>query len=65
MREAAVPHEHVLDRAGQLDNARSVSWIASRDPDEREQVLARLGELLPEGAYAVPNLANILWARRS
>ena len=63
--EEAVPHEHVLDRAGQLENARSVSWIASRDPDERERVVARLGELLPEGTYAVPNLANVLWARRS
>ena len=63
--EAAVPHDHVLDRAGALDNARSVSWIASRDPDERDRVLERLGELLPEGVYAVPNLANVLWATRS
>jgi SAM-dependent methyltransferase len=64
-REAAVPHDHVLDRAGQLDNARSVSWIASRDPVEVEQVVARLGELLPDGVYAVPNLANVVWATRS
>ena len=63
--EAAVPHDHVLDRAGQLDNARSVSWIASRDPVEVEQVVARLGELLPDGVYAVPNLANVGWATRS
>lgn len=63
--EAAVPHDHVLDRSGHLDNARSVSWIASRDPDERERVIARLGELLPEGTYAVPNLANVLWAVRT
>jgi SAM-dependent methyltransferase len=61
---AAVPHDHVLDRRGHLDNARSVSWIASRVPDERERVLARLGELLPEGDYSVPNLANVLWAVR-
>ena len=63
--EAKVPHDHVLDRAGLLDNARSVSWIASRDVDERERVLARLGELLPEGVYALPNVANVLWAKRS
>jgi SAM-dependent methyltransferase len=63
--EDAVPHDHVLDRAGQLDNARSVSWVASREPDERDRVLARLGELLPDGVYAVPNLANVLWATRS
>jgi hypothetical protein len=60
-----VPHDHVLARAGHLDNARSVSWIASREPEEREQVIARLGELLPEGVYVVPNLANLLWATRA
>ena len=63
--EEAVPHDHVLDRAGALDNARSVSWIASRDPVEREQVIARLGELLPEGVYSVPNLANVLWTTKT
>jgi SAM-dependent methyltransferase len=65
VQEGAVPHEHTLDRTGALDNARSVSWVASRDADERERVLARLGELLPDGVYAVPNLANVLWSRRS
>jgi SAM-dependent methyltransferase len=63
--EDAVPHDHVLDHAQHLDNARSVSWIASREPQERERVIARLRELLPEGTYAVPNLANVLWAVRS
>lgn len=63
--EESMPHDHVLDRQGHLDNARSVSWIASRDADEREHVVARLGELLPDGIYAVPNLANVLWASRS
>ena len=56
----SVAHDHVLDRAGILDNLRSVSWIASRD--DREQVVARLGKLLPEGTYATPNLANVIWA---
>jgi SAM-dependent methyltransferase len=63
--EAAVPHDHVLDRQGLLDNARSVSWIASRPDDEQERVIARLGELLPEGTYSIPNLANVLWAVRT
>ncbi|HST15741.1 MAG TPA: class I SAM-dependent methyltransferase [Gaiellaceae bacterium] len=63
--EAAVRHEHVLDRAGLLGNARTVSWIASRPDEERNAVLARLGELLPEGTYSSPNLANVLWAARS
>jgi SAM-dependent methyltransferase len=63
--EAAVTHEHVLDRAGLLDNARTVSWVASRPAAERAAVLARLGELLPAGTYKSPNLANVLWATRS
>jgi bifunctional non-homologous end joining protein LigD len=37
----SVAHDHVLDRAGILDNLRSVSWIASRD--DGEDVIARLG----------------------
>jgi SAM-dependent methyltransferase len=62
--EAKVAHDHVLDRGGLLDNARSVSWIASRPDEEREAVLARLGSLLPEGTYAIPNLAHVLWSVR-
>ena len=57
-----VTHDHVLDRPGILDNLRSVSWIASRD--DREDVVARLGALLPEATYAIPNRANLIWARR-
>jgi SAM-dependent methyltransferase len=63
--ESGVPHDHVLDRVGLLDNARSVSWIASRPPDDHERVMRRLGELLPEGTYSIPNLANVLWAVRT
>ena len=59
----SVVHDHVLDRAEMLDNARSVSWIASRD--DRDEVVARLGELLPDGTYVIPNRANILWARKA
>jgi SAM-dependent methyltransferase len=57
-----VTHEHVLDRPGILDNLRSVSWIASRD--DREDEVARLGALLPEATYAIPNRANVIWARK-
>jgi SAM-dependent methyltransferase len=56
----SVPHDHVLDRDGILDNLRSVSWIASRD--DREEVIARLGALLPEATYAIPNRASVIWA---
>ena len=56
----SVPHDHVLDRDGILDNLRSVSWIASRD--DREEVIARLGALLPEATHAIPNRASVIWA---
>jgi SAM-dependent methyltransferase len=59
---SSVTHDHVLDRPGILDNLRSVSWIANRD--DREDVVARLGALLPEATYAIPNRANIIWARK-
>ena len=63
--EFAVAHDHVLNRNGLLDNARSVSWIASRSLDERGAVMTRLANLLPEGTYAIPNLAHVLWAVRA
>jgi SAM-dependent methyltransferase len=59
---SCITHDHVLDRAGILDNLRSVSWIASRD--DREDVVARLGALLPEATYAIPNRANLIWSRK-
>jgi ubiquinone/menaquinone biosynthesis C-methylase UbiE len=56
-------HDHVLDRSGVLDNLRSVSWIASRA--DGEEVVERLGALVPSGTYAIPNRANMLWAVRT
>ena len=52
----------MLDRAGLLDNLRSTSWIANRD--DSEKVVERLGALLPDATYAIPNLANVIWARK-
>lgn len=62
--EAVFPHDHVLDRNGMLDNVRSMSWIASKPAAEQETLIAQLGELVPEGTYAIPNVANVMWARR-
>jgi SAM-dependent methyltransferase len=62
--ESAVPHDHVLDRAGVLDNARSVSWIASLPDEERDAVMQRIDELLTDGPFAIPNRANTMWAVR-
>lgn len=58
----SVQHDHVLDHAGILDNLRSTSWIANRD--DGEAVVAELGALVPDGTYAVPNEATVIWARR-
>jgi SAM-dependent methyltransferase len=63
--ESGVPHDHVLDRAGLLENARTVSWIGSLPEEEQETIVKRLGELLPEGTFAIPNRANIMWAVRT
>ena len=60
---AFVTHDHVLDRSGILENLHTTSWIASRD--DRDEVVARLGALLPEGTYAIPNRANVIWARKA
>lgn len=57
-----VTHDHLLDRAGILDNLRSTSWIAIRD--DREEVVGRLGALLPEATYTFSNRANLIWARK-
>lgn len=63
--ERGVPHDHVLDRAGLIDNARTVSWIASRPDGEREAIIEHLDELLIDGTFAIPNRANIMWAIRA
>jgi len=64
--EAAVPHDHVLDRAGAVDTLGTTSWIASRPEEERAALRARFLELLPEErSYAIPNLANVMWAVRT
>jgi SAM-dependent methyltransferase len=65
LHEAAVPHDHLLDRAGLLDNARTASWIACRPQEEQDAILKRLDELLTDGPFAIPNSANILWAVRT
>jgi SAM-dependent methyltransferase len=63
--EARRAHDHVLDRQGLLDNVRSMSWIARRDPEEQAEIVQRLGALLPDATYAMPNRANAMWAVRA
>ena len=60
--EGAVDHEHVSSRDDVLAFAASVSWIANRD--DRDEVLAGLGSLLPEGEYTFRMQTNFEWATR-
>ena len=60
--EAFDDHEHVSDRDDVLALAASVSWIASRE--DREDVLAELGALLPEGEYRFTMRTELTWAIR-
>ena len=60
--EAFVDHELVSDRDDVLALAASVSWIASRD--DREDVLAELAALLPEGEYRFTMRTDVTWAIR-
>lgn len=58
----AVEHEQRAGRDEVLAFAASVSWIASRD--DRDEVLAELASLLPEGEYAFRMCTNVEWAAR-
>jgi SAM-dependent methyltransferase len=65
VREGAVPHDHVLDRAGVVDSVCTSSWIAIRPEAERTEIRARMFDLVTEErTYAIPNLANVMWAVR-
>jgi SAM-dependent methyltransferase len=61
--EEVVDHEQVIPRDDVLALAASVSWIAMRD--DREQILAELGEMLPPGEYVFPLRCELTWTIRS
>jgi len=61
--EEAVEHEQVSRRDDVLALAASVSWIAMRD--DREELLAELGDLLPPGEYVFPLRCEMTWTIRS
>jgi SAM-dependent methyltransferase len=60
--KGAVDHEHVSSREEVLAFAASVSWIANRE--DRDEVLAELASLLPEGDYTFRMQTNFEWAQR-
>ena len=61
--EGAVEHEQRSSRDDILAFSASTSWIASRD--DRDEVLAGLGSMLPEGEYTFRMRTNFEWARRA
>jgi SAM-dependent methyltransferase len=61
--EEAVEHGQASPRDDVLALAASVSWIAMRD--DREEILAELGELLPPGEYVFPLRCELTWTIRS
>jgi len=60
--EGEVEHEQRSSRDEVLAFSASTSWIANRD--DRDEVLAGLAALLPEGEYVFHMQTNFEWARR-
>lgn len=64
LHETTVEHEQVQTRASTLAFVRSTSPLARRPPDERDELMAELGALLPEGEYVFRMKATMRWAER-
>jgi len=62
-REESADHEQVIARDDVLALAASVSWIAMRN--DRDEILAELGEMLPPGEYTFPLRCEMTWTIRS
>jgi SAM-dependent methyltransferase len=62
LHEGAVEHEHRSGRDDVLAFSASTSWIAHRG--DRDEVLAELASLLPEGDYTFHMRTNFEWAAR-
>jgi SAM-dependent methyltransferase len=57
-----IEHEQLSSREEVLAFSASTSWIAHRD--DRDEVLAELASLLPEGEYTFHMQTNFEWSRR-
>jgi SAM-dependent methyltransferase len=62
VREGSVDHEQSSNRDEVLAFSASTSWIANRD--DRDDVLAELAALLPEGKYTFQMRTYFEWATR-
>jgi SAM-dependent methyltransferase len=61
--EASYPNPVELDREGILAQAASWSMVAGLPERERTQLLARLGELVPDEVYRHPLRTDLYWTR--
>ena len=63
--QVSFPNEQVLDHDTMLASVRSWSWIAALSPEERDEELRALAELLPrDGRWTIPIRTDVFSARR-
>jgi len=63
--QVSFQNEQVLDHNTMLASVRSWSWIAALPPEERDEELRALAELLPrDGRWTIPNRTDVFSARR-
>jgi SAM-dependent methyltransferase len=63
--QVSFPNEQVLDHNTMLASVRSWSWIAALSPEERDEELRALAELLPrDGRWTIPIRTDVFSARR-
>jgi SAM-dependent methyltransferase len=61
--EHSVPFAYRTDRERYVSFVSSMSFVASLPPDERADVLRRVGELLPDGPFELP-YRTLIWLSR-
>ena len=62
--EHRVPFTFEADRDRYLDFVSSMSFVASRPPDERADILRRVAEILPAGRFSVGYATRVWLTRR-
>jgi SAM-dependent methyltransferase len=65
LEEAAFEHEHELDRTGFVSYFMSQSQVASRPPEERNEIRAQLERLIPARRHVRQLRAELFWTRLS
>jgi ubiquinone/menaquinone biosynthesis C-methylase UbiE len=63
LREASFPNPFRVDRDGLLAHVASWSMVAALPDEERASLVSDLGELVPEGEYALELRTELYWTR--